>query len=50
MIYALVRVYEIGDWDIVSDYADRIGIRSADVGTMYVEAAAWVAGVSGLGF
>jgi c-di-GMP-related signal transduction protein len=48
MIYALIRGYEIGEWDKVSVLAGRIGVPPAEVGEMYLESAAWVAQVNGL--
>jgi EAL and modified HD-GYP domain-containing signal transduction protein len=47
-VYALVRGYESGDWDVVTTLAEKIQMRGSDVGAAYVESARWAAEVSGL--
>jgi c-di-GMP-related signal transduction protein len=47
-VYSLVRGYEIGDRDVVTSLADRIGVRASDVGAAYIESTRWAAEVSGL--
>jgi len=47
--YLLIRSYESGDWDAVSELAESIGVQAADVGNAYLESVRWVAEASGLG-
>jgi c-di-GMP-related signal transduction protein len=46
--YSLIRNYELGDWDMVTKIADRLGIPVADVGTAYLDSALATAEVAGL--
>jgi len=47
-VYALVRGYESGDWDVVTALAEKIQMSASDVGAAYVESARWAAEVFGL--
>jgi c-di-GMP-related signal transduction protein len=47
-LYALIRRYELGDWDEVTTMAQRLGVPAAAIGDAYVESARWAAEVAGL--
>jgi c-di-GMP-related signal transduction protein len=46
IVYALVRCYELGDWDTVTTLADQLGVPAVDVGEAYLKSAYWVAEVA----
>ncbi len=48
-VYALIRSYELGDWETVSCIAARLGLPSAEIGAMYMESARWVSEAIGAG-
>lgn len=45
IVYSLVLGYESGDWDGVTDFADRLRVPARDVGAAYAESALWAAEV-----
>lgn len=47
-LYALIRRYELGDWDEVTSLAQRLGVPAAAIGNAYVESTRWAAEVAGL--
>lgn len=46
-LYALIRRYELGDWDEVTSLAQRLGVPVAAIGDAYVESTRWAAEVAG---
>jgi c-di-GMP-related signal transduction protein len=47
-LYALIRRYELGDWDEVTTMAQRLGVPAAVIGDAYAESTRWAAEVAGL--
>jgi EAL and modified HD-GYP domain-containing signal transduction protein len=45
-VYALVRSYEMGDWDTVTAHADALGISAAEIAALYVESVRWTTEVT----
>jgi c-di-GMP-related signal transduction protein len=47
-VYSLIREYELGDWDMVTKIADRLGVPVEDVGTAYLDSALATAELAGI--
>ncbi len=48
LLYALIRRYELGDWDEVTSMAKRLGVSAAAIGDAYLESARWAAEIAGM--